>query len=685
MNNKKFSPVFLVFSILFAILLYFFYFRYVPTIKIFQIVLVPILFTVLILNIVNLRWGLYFFIFLFPLINNLPYFFGITEPIPHAPTALVLFLFFFLGWLIHKSFFPSQVVDKEKIYIPLILFSLLIVISGMITFFRYTNFYPFLSNGIYEYITNVKGVTSGGAFMSTVFFSLNYLTAFAFFFILISTIKHRLQIKKMLSFLCVGTLLALGFGLFQHLYNIEIGNHPISIKQGLINATFKDALSFGTYTALTFPLILGIIFAFKGLLRIISILALALSVFMIFFIGSKSGLICLFISIAVFIALQIKATKVTRKTKTAYLKKTAIILGIIVILIGTTIAFYQLNKEDKLSSRTIDRMIRTSKQKSMDKILGGRWSGLWKVAVLMIKDYPLTGVGVGGFIIEASNYAEVYKAKLIPQSAENYFLQVGSELGFIGLFFALWIFWEIIKKMKHSYLNTTNNDRNRLILIGAVAGVISYFFNVLVHTYIGSYEIKYNFWFLVGLIFILARDNKYKQEKKLFIKPITIIGIIILALFSGVHLWNSTHSLSLESRTEKFDLKQNFGFYVTEKTASGKEFRWTQKNAGETLEVKKPIISIPLHASHPNIHIKPVIVKVFMVKDFFREKILLDKIVLDNTGWKTYDYEIPDGIEEEVLLLFKVSRTWNPWRMSGAPDIRNLGIAVGKIIFKDKM
>jgi len=567
--------------------------------------------------------------------------------------------------VIHRSLSSTQIEYKEKIYIPLILFSLLILVSGVITFFRYTNFYPFLGNGIYEYITNVDGVTSGGAFMSTIFFSLNYLSAFVFFFILLSTIKSKSHIKKILSLVCVSTLLSLCFGLFQYLINIKIGNNPISIRQGLINATFKDALSFGVYVAIIVPLLLGVIFAFKGLVRIISIGALILSLFMIFFIGSKSGLICLFISLIVFIALYIKSKISAKKLIFISLKKTVVTFGIIIILIGTVIVFFQLNKKKILPSRTIMRMSQTFKQRSMDTILKGRWNELWKVALLMIKDYPLTGVGMGGYIIEASNYAKVYKTRLNPQSAENYFLQVGSELGLIGLFFALWIFWEIIKKMRRSYLKNSNSNKNRFILFGAIAGVISYCFNILVHSYIGSYEIKYAFWFLVALIFILARDDKDEEEKKLFSGRIKISGIIIIALFTGVHLWNSTHSLSLAGRTEKFDLKQNFGFYVPEKTEDGRSFQWARSYGGKTIIMAKPVISIPIHAAHPDIQENPVRVKIFIIKDFFKEKTLLDEIVINNKTWKNYEYSIPEEVDKEVILLIKVSRTWNPMKVSG--------------------
>ena len=199
MKNKRTlqtRPVFIILSILYVIALYFFYFKYIPIVKPFQIILVPILLIVFVLTLISIQWGTLFFIFSFPLINNLSYFFGIDEYIPHAPTALVLFLFFFLGWMVHNAFFKSGYSTGHPIFKPMMLLSFLIAVSGTITFLRYTNFFPFRSDYVYELITNVYGVTAGGAIMSIVFNSLNYLTGFAFLFILFSTIQSKEFVKK---------------------------------------------------------------------------------------------------------------------------------------------------------------------------------------------------------------------------------------------------------------------------------------------------------------------------------------------------------------------------------------------------------------------------------------------------------------------------------------------------------
>lgn len=665
-------------------LVYGFYVTYVPLIRSFQCVLLPVLLFTAVSTAVNLSTGLCVFIFAFPLISNLPYLFGIAEPIPHAPTALVLFLFFFLGWMVNRIGSSPSEVFKEKIYRPLTVFSLLVLISGVITFIRYTHFFPFVSNGLYEWVVNVRGETSGGAWMSSVFFSLSYLTGFAFFFIFLSAVRSRAQIKKVLTLLCISMLLALCFGMFQSFVDVELGNNPISIRSGMINATFKDGLSFGAFVSMTAALLLGMTLAWKGLVRVLSGLCLALSLVSIFFIGSRSGLLALFASLIVFALLYMISSSHKEKGKSRYAQKAVWAFGVIMAVLMASVLFFQFNQSKILPSRTMDRMSRVLDKSGMEEASRGRLDGLWKFALQMMRDYPAAGVGIGGYIIEVSNYNEASPFKVNVQSAENYFLQIGAELGWVGLFFAFWIFWEIIKKIRHGFSKGIFRDRNRFLFIGAISGLAAAFLNFMVHTFIGSYEIKYAFWLLVAVVFLLVRGSGETPEDKLFFKPFRISAAAVLVLFAGFSVWSSTHSLSLEHRTEKFDLKQNFGFYSPEQTPAGKTFQWTGKSAARTFRIEKPVISFSIHASHPDIQDNPVTVRIYLINNFFREKRRLDEVVLQDRKWKQLRYTLPEEKGQEVMLLFKVSRVWNPWRSSGIKDIRNLGVAAGEITFSDE-
>ena len=244
---------FLLIALILAVGLYYFYLIYVPLVKPFQTVFLPVLLLVFVLTTVKVRTGTLFFIFSFPLINSLPYFFNIFENIPHAPTSLVLFLFYLLGWLVHHVFYPSKPFLRLSVFRPMILFSLMILISAIITLLRYANFFPFLSDHVYELATNVHGVTAGGAIMSVIFLSLNYLTGFAFFFVLLNTIETREDIKRILVVLLISTSIALMVGSYQHLQDQSFGNTPMRINESLINATFKNPLSFGAYCPYSFP------------------------------------------------------------------------------------------------------------------------------------------------------------------------------------------------------------------------------------------------------------------------------------------------------------------------------------------------------------------------------------------------------------------------------------------------
>jgi hypothetical protein len=119
-----------------------------------------------------------------------------------------------------------------------------------------------------------------------------------------------------------------------------------------------------------------------------------------------------------------------------------------------------------------------------------------------------------------------------------------------------------------------------------------------------------------------------------------------------------------------------------EKKEDGSEFSWTREYGGVTIKVEEPFIDIPLHASHPDIKKNPVRVKVYLVKDLFQEMRLLDEIVINTNIWQTYTFHIPEEVGQEIILLAKVNRTWNPQEIKGTPDTRNLGVAIGRIQFK---
>lgn len=721
--------------VLYVAALALFYYKYVPIVRPFQMALLPVLVGVAALTWRNFAAGTLGFLFLFPLINNLPYFFGIAEPIPHAPTALVLFLAYFLGVMFSGRSLASEAQSGRKLECALHLFLALVVVSGVVGFLRFANFWPFSGYPIYELTTNRFGVRSGGAIMSIVFSLLNYASGIAFFLIARGLLRKKDFLRKALVMLGASSLIALAFGLFQKFGHITFGNNPTSIRLHLINGTFKDALSFGTYLSLAVPLFLGVALTYKERLsRILAAIIVLGSLFTILFTGSKSGLGGLAIALAAFLGLALSRGSERaggRRPGRAGPRVSAGAKILIGVVIAGAVAGVFLAKAGGLSSLKKTPMYQ--RLLNSRNMLNWRVESLWKPALRMMADYPLAGVGIGSFIIEVANYSDLYQRPpdsiktgdyyVTPESAENYILQVVSELGAAGLLVWGWILVLILRQIRSGH-RAVRRTAWKYLYWGALCALISFAVNAQTHTFIGSYEIKYTAWLLVGLIFavpIVAEKAGREENKGKTAEDEGAAGAIavgqaeaentlsksasagrgaaesrhpggegwkkallpaLVLLFGVVHLWNSTHSLSLAARTKKFDLDRSFGLGRIEKGDGGREFRWIGRAAGISVTIGKPALVIPIHASHPDISKKPITVSFELIKDFFKTKKMLKEVRLTDQNWT--DIELPVGtkIGNDALILIKVDRTWNPLKTTGVPDPRDLGIAVGKIEFK---
>jgi hypothetical protein len=543
---------------------------------------------------------------------------------------------------------------------------------------------------------SVLPVSTGGALMSVVLFSLNYLTGFAFFFIIIQTLKSLSDLRKSLAALWLGAGLALLFGLYQQVKDIRLGNNPTSLVMELVSATFKDSLSFAAFLAMTIPLWIGLAIACKGARRWAAIFAAGLSIYMLLFTGSKGALLSLVVAILFFLALGLGNIYARIKSDSIPLKRprksTVLAFILMAIILFGLFAFKNPIREQIGGSVTLARLkwygfAQGLNSENIKLLFQARTSQLWKMAVAMIRTYPLTGVGMGAYIIEVANYSALTKTPFDPESAENYILQVGAELGLFAVLVIAWVFWEILRQVRKSYREISAADPNRFILIGAASGIFAFLMIIQSHTFIGSYEVKYTFWLLVGVVFTLGRGGTNGIQKgvgKLLAgKKAKVACLIILLLYGTIHLWNSTHSLSLKSRTEQLGIKQEFGLDKLEMTADGREYRWTREYGGIPVNIEKPVLFLSIQASHPDIQQKPVNVRFYLVEEFFKRSRLIKELSLSHNDWQEVALPVTRDVGKDVILLIKVSRTWNPLKAKGVPDPRNLGVAVGKIRFKD--
>jgi O-antigen ligase len=669
------------------ILFYFFYLKYVPLIPTYQLVLIPILISVFVLTIINKLWGLFLFVILFPLINCLPYFFGLYENIPQAPTALILFLAFFLALLWQHGTSPSPSGPSLQLNLWLYLFALLVLVSGLMTIFRFSNFFPILSDGIYEWRTNVNNVSAGGAIMSSIFNLLNYLTGMALFLIVSKQVKGLSLKRKILNILIVSASLSLTFALIQLYLKKDLANTPFWVKLGQINATFKDPNSAAAFFSAVIPILLAtsIISSKKLAWPLLGLSLVCLHI--VNATGSRSAFLGLIFSLIIFTYLIFKKISWTeRKRKNLIIA--LILISLVALVLINLFASNRLASRLRWSFQFLNRTI------SLNEFFNRRLY-YWQAALAMVSDYPFSGVGLGAYIIELPNYLKELNLPFREtDSALNHFLQVAAELGLMGALLVIVVAVTISKYLLKILKSGPARREEEILNIGLIASLTSLATNFLFHTFIGSYEIKYFLWLLLALLLnyepvklqagdaSLLAPAKSRSHKKLSFRLFPLFAGLAILIYTLSLLWASTHSLSLSYRTKHFNLLQEFGLDRVERTAGGQEFRWSGKTAALPLHISGNHLVIPLHVSHPDIHQKPVEVKLALLDANLRYHRFLGQILFKDHNWHEAEFDLSKEIGTDKILLIKVSRTWNPYRQAKIKDLRNLGVAIGRPYFR---
>jgi len=297
----------------------------------------------------------------------------------------------------------------------------------------------------------------------------------------------------------------------------------------------------------------------------------------------------------------------------------------------------------------------------------------------MMLSYPASGVGVGGFIIEFPNYNTVEQSlRFHTDSAENYVLQAGAEMGLWGAGLALWILIELLRLILRGRRPREREDSLRFIRFGIRAGLAAVLVNLLFHSYIGAFDAKYLLWLLAGLLAGLNRLERPGERDRPISRGFITAAVLVGLIYGGNLLWHSTHSLSLPRSAERHGFSQNFGLYQTEQDNQGRSFSWSKKTAGLTFPNTGGKLRLPIRASHPGIEKYPVTVTVYQADAYFRKQRRLEDLKLDHSRWKEYTLTLSGFEGPQLFLIFEVSRLWQPQKYLGSSDTRWLGIAIGE-------
>lgn len=234
------------------------------------------------------------------------------------------------------------------------------------------------------------------------------------------------------------------YGLFQF-----VDWHPSHHSKFAITGSFDNPAGFAAVLAMGFPIGMFLIAKAKKVKKYWAIIILMVVAITVFLSGSRTGLLAVVISSAVFILFE--ASVISKLQQLRYYKLLSTLI-LICFVFGASVLYRQ--KKDSAIGRVL----------------------IWKVSSEMIKDKPVFGHGYGSFKAKYMDYQAKYFIenpdsgdRLLADNVKhpfNEFIQLGVEFGFVGLLLVGLIISIIILRIKNS-----QNEYKYL----ALSGIISFF------------------------------------------------------------------------------------------------------------------------------------------------------------------------------------------------------------------
>ncbi len=289
--------------------------------------------------------------------------------------------------------------------------------------------------------------------------------------------------------------------------------------------------------------------------------------------------------------------------------------------------------------------------------------GYGSVATRMIRDYPLTGVGVGSFNWMAADYWRTMAQDKLPfDNAQNWWRHQVAELGVVAslpiLIWSLLVAWLVLtRRSRPDARIETQTLRGLLIGIGVASLLGMPTQNPIV---------------LLILFYVVARFEMLTSvpvaEAGLPRQRLAwIAGVVIAVGYAGGHLVLARGPLNPFERAARTNRDYMTGTYASERLPQG-QFRWTKKHATFTLGATSRFLVVRYHIEHPDADTRPVRLRIITPCET-----LVDEL-RSNSGMSARAFELPEG-QDRVVFETDVSRTWQPSRF-GQADTRELGVAI---------
>lgn len=313
--------------------------------------------------------------------------------------------------------------------------------------------------------------------------SFRFITYIILVFIIKYNIKDSNRIKNIIRCIVISVTILTTFGLIQYFTTIGLEPRFISEEGTRITSTMQNPNGFGAYLVLMcFPIFM-LSFVKKSSKKIYIPITILIIV-NIFFTYSRNAIVGL--------AIGVFALAIMYNYKVLFI----FLLGIPVMIFGDNV----INRFDNIG----------------EKVLRDPRIKLWKVAMKMIKDNPILGVGNGNYVARYDEYIERYPELAYQDytrfSSHNSYLKMQSELGIVGLISFLLVIVCSINTIYKAYKNLEDKEL-KLFFMGVMASTVAFLAMNLLDNLFFSPQTTTYFWVFVALGENVLFNKRYEKNK----------------------------------------------------------------------------------------------------------------------------------------------------------------------------
>jgi len=193
-------------------------------------------------------------------------------------------------------------------------------------------------------------------------------------------------------------------------------------------------------------------------------------------------------------------------------EKRRVVVQTILVSLSLSISYLTYNfLNEKNSFDLIEERFSTVSQPSSDESVSQRVT-FYRIALEDIKNYPLTGVGIGNWkLLSIQRANNVLGGYMVPYVVHNDFLEIGAESGILSFFsYLFFIFFPFIILLKRS-INFKNNNLHFLVLTCLSMYILDSLINFPMHRVVSSI----NLYFILALFYYIT-IKKNDEVKKYF-------------------------------------------------------------------------------------------------------------------------------------------------------------------------